>query len=157
MENMNSLGERKPRTRCGNAHVKHQLLHMVKTVFIAHVKYDATEKELLERVLTLNGELPWGHQEVIGVNFPREKMDERKSRGFAYVRWRTRELAQRCIKIFHNREFMGMHLDVNLSKPRRGGDCDMMIEKHLVGTAIMGKRRLFEKVWHFPDEIGEEW
>ena len=85
------------------------------------------------------------------------KSEEGKFRGFAYIRWRTRELAQRCIEMFHNREFQGMRLDVSLSESRNGERGDIAIEKHLVGTAIAGKPRLFEKVWQFPEEIGEEW
>ena len=124
------------------------------TVFIAHVRM--MHGVLLEKILMLNGELPWGHQEVVGVKFPRESSEEGKFRGFAYIRWRTRELAQRCIEMFHNREFQGMRLDVSLSESRNGERGDIAIEKHLVGTAIAGKPRLFEKVWQFPDEIREE-
>ena len=119
-------------------------------VYVAHINYEAKERELLERMLMLhNGttaELPWGNREVIGVSMPRERHGVNRCRGFAYILWRNADLANRCIAIFHNQIFMGKRLDVKISAR------DFLVENCHVGKAVGGMPRLYEKVWHFPDE-----
>jgi RNA recognition motif-containing protein len=46
-----------------------------------------------------------------------------KSRGFAFVEFATPEEANKAVEQFHNKEFQGRALTVNIAKPReeRGG------------------------------------
>jgi cold-inducible RNA-binding protein len=54
-----------------------------------------------------------------------------KSRGFAFVEYSTLEEANKAVEMFHNKEFQGRQLTVNIARPReerpprradRGGD-----------------------------------
>jgi cold-inducible RNA-binding protein len=46
-----------------------------------------------------------------------------KSRGFAFIEFATPEDANKAVEQFHNKEFQGRALTVNIAKPReeRGG------------------------------------
>lgn len=49
-----------------------------------------------------------------------------KSRGFAFVEFATAEEANKAVEMFHNKEFQGRSLTVNIARPReerppRGG------------------------------------
>src|SRR5215468_2825664 len=41
-----------------------------------------------------------------------------KSRGFAFVEMSTSEEAQKAVDLFHNKEFQGRQLTVNVARPR---------------------------------------
>lgn len=41
-----------------------------------------------------------------------------RSRGFAFVEYSTPEEAQRAVEQFHNKEFQGRALTVNIARPR---------------------------------------
>jgi len=49
-----------------------------------------------------------------------------KSRGFAFVEMASAEEAKKAVELFHNKEFQGRPLTVNIARPRedrpRGGD-----------------------------------
>jgi cold-inducible RNA-binding protein len=49
-----------------------------------------------------------------------------KSRGFAFIEFSTSEEANKAVELFHNKEFQGRSLTVNIARPRedrppRGG------------------------------------
>ena len=122
-------------------------------MYIAHVNYAAKEKHFLPPILRLHdgnaASLPWGNREVIGVAFPREKGTTR-SAGYAYVLWRNRDLANRCVNMYHGREYLGKKLDVKIS------DRDFEVKRRFAGRAETGKPRIYEQVWHFPDDAENE-
>ena len=41
-----------------------------------------------------------------------------KSRGFAFVEYSTAEEANKAVEMFHNKEFQGRQLTVNIARPR---------------------------------------
>ena len=41
-----------------------------------------------------------------------------KSRGFAFVEYSTAEEANKAVELFHNKEFQGRQLTVNIARPR---------------------------------------
>jgi RNA recognition motif-containing protein len=59
---------------------------------------------------------------VTSVNVMFDKMTG-KSRGFAFIEFATPEEANKAVEQFHNKEFQGRALTVNIAKPReeRGG------------------------------------
>lgn len=125
------------------------------TMWTTHVSYDAKEKEFLEKAMTLRGELPWGNREVIAISYPygrevgfgpEKRYDENAPRGYAYVRWCSRELAVRCHKLFHNTNYRGKALDANMA------DREMRIHAVHVGQAVKGQPRFFEECWPFPEK-----
>jgi cold-inducible RNA-binding protein len=54
---------------------------------------------------------------VTSVNLMFDKMTG-KSRGFAFVEFATPEEANKAVEQFHNKEFQGRALTVNIAKPR---------------------------------------
>jgi len=64
---------------------------------------------------------------VSSVNLMMDKFSG-KSRGFAFVEFSTAEEANKAVEMFHNKEFQGRQLTVNIARPRedrppmRGGD-----------------------------------
>lgn len=54
---------------------------------------------------------------VTSVNLMMDKMSG-KSRGFAFVEFANAEDANRAIEQFHNQEFQGRSLTVNIARPR---------------------------------------
>lgn len=54
---------------------------------------------------------------VTSVNLMLDKMTG-KSRGFAFVEYATAEEANRAVEEFHNKDFQGRALTVNVARPR---------------------------------------
>jgi cold-inducible RNA-binding protein len=54
---------------------------------------------------------------VVSVNLMLDKMTG-KSRGFAFVEFATPEEANKAVEQFHNQEFQGRALTVNIARPR---------------------------------------
>jgi cold-inducible RNA-binding protein len=54
---------------------------------------------------------------VISVNLMLDKMTG-KSRGFAFVEFATPEEANKAVEQFHNKDFQGRALTVNVARPR---------------------------------------
>ncbi len=54
---------------------------------------------------------------VVSVNLMVDKMSGR-SRGFAFVEYGTPEDAQKAIEQFHDKEFQGRKITVNIARPR---------------------------------------
>lgn len=54
---------------------------------------------------------------VTSVNLMLDKMTG-KSRGFAFVEFATAEEANKAVEQFHNKEFQGRALTVNVARPR---------------------------------------
>ena len=54
---------------------------------------------------------------VTSVNLMLDKMTG-KSRGFAFVEFATSEEANKAVEQFHNKEFQGRALTVNIARPR---------------------------------------
>lgn len=54
---------------------------------------------------------------VTSVNLMMDKMTG-KSRGFAFVEFATSEEANKAVEQFHNKEFQGRALTVNVARPR---------------------------------------
>jgi RNA recognition motif-containing protein len=54
---------------------------------------------------------------VTSVNLMMDKVTG-KSRGFAFVEFATAEEANRAVEQFHNKEFQGRQLTVNIARPR---------------------------------------
>ncbi len=54
---------------------------------------------------------------VSSVNLMLDKMTGR-SRGFAFVEFATAEAAQKAIELFHDKDFQGRKITVNVARPR---------------------------------------
>ncbi len=54
---------------------------------------------------------------VTSVNLMLDKITG-KSRGFAFVEFATAEEASKAVELFHNQEFQGRSLTVNVARPR---------------------------------------
>jgi RNA recognition motif-containing protein len=54
---------------------------------------------------------------VTSVNIMFDKFTGR-SRGFAFVEYATPEEANRAVELFHNKDFQGRSLTVNIARPR---------------------------------------
>ncbi len=54
---------------------------------------------------------------VTSVNLMLDKMTGR-SRGFAFIEFATPEEANKAVEQFHNKEFQGRQLTVNIARPR---------------------------------------
>ena len=54
---------------------------------------------------------------VTSVNLMQDKVTG-KSRGFAFVEYATAEEANKAVEQFHNKEFQGRALTVNIARPR---------------------------------------
>lgn len=54
---------------------------------------------------------------VTSVNLMKDKMTG-KSRGFAFVEFATPQEAQKAIEQFHNKDFQGRAITVNVARPR---------------------------------------
>jgi len=83
----------------------------VKKLYIGNLPFSATEEQLNE----------WFSQIGVtpsGVNLIRDRFTG-QSRGFAFVEFATPEEAAKAVEQFHNQEFQGRTLTVNVARPRQ--------------------------------------
>jgi RNA recognition motif-containing protein len=78
-------------------------------LFVGNLSYRALENELQEHFSQAGV--------VSSVNIMFDKFTG-KSRGFAFVEYATPEEAGRAVERFHNQEFQGRALTVNIARPR---------------------------------------
>ena len=83
-------------------------------LFVGNLSYRTLENELQDHFSQAGV--------VMSVNIMFDKFTG-KSRGFAFVEFSTSEEANRAVEMFHNQEFQGRQLTVNVARPReeRGG------------------------------------
>jgi cold-inducible RNA-binding protein len=97
-------------------------------LFVGNLSYQTMENDLQDHFSQAGV--------VLSVNLMLDKMTG-KSRGFAFVEFASQEEANKAIEQFHNKEFQGRPLTVNIARPReerapqqrwgggsRGGDYD---------------------------------
>jgi cold-inducible RNA-binding protein len=92
-------------------------------LFVGNLSYQTGENDLQDYFAQAGA--------VTSVNLMLDKTTG-KSRGFAFVEFATPEEAQKAVEQFHNKEFQGRALTVNIARPReerpprwsggRGGD-----------------------------------
>jgi cold-inducible RNA-binding protein len=92
-------------------------------LFVGNLSYQTVENDLQDYFAQAGA--------VTSVNLMMDKITG-KSRGFAFVEFSTPEEAQKAIEEFHNKEFQGRAITVNVARPReerpprsgggRGGD-----------------------------------
>jgi cold-inducible RNA-binding protein len=92
-------------------------------LFVGNLSYQTGENDLQDYFAQAGA--------VTSVNLMLDKVTG-KSRGFAFVEFATAEEAQKAVEQFHNKEFQGRALTVNIARPReerpprwsgeRGGD-----------------------------------
>ena len=88
-------------------------------LFVGNLSYQTVQPDLEEYFSQAGA--------VTSVNLMLDKVTG-KSRGFAFVEYSTDEEAAKAIEQFHNKEFQGRALTVNIAKPREeraprwGGD-----------------------------------
>ena len=88
-------------------------------LFVGNLSYQTTENDLQDYFS------PAGV--VTSVNLMIDKVTG-KSRGFAFIEFATPEEASKAVEQFHNQEFQGRTLTVNVARPREerapryGGD-----------------------------------
>ena len=88
-------------------------------LFVGNLSYQTTENDLQDYFS------PAGV--VTSVNLMMDKVTG-KSRGFAFIEFATPEEASKAVEQFHNQEFQGRTLTVNVARPREerapryGGD-----------------------------------
>ena len=78
-------------------------------LFVGNLSYQTGENDLQDYFAQAGA--------VTSVNLMLDKVTG-KSRGFAFVEFATPEEAQKAIEQFHNKEFQGRALTVNIARPR---------------------------------------
>ncbi len=78
-------------------------------LFVGNLSYQTGENDLQDYFSQAGA--------VTSVNLMLDKMSG-KSRGFAFVEFANAEDANRAIEQFHNQEFQGRSLTVNIARPR---------------------------------------
>ncbi len=78
-------------------------------LFVGNLSYETGENDLQEYFAQAGA--------VTAVNLMLDKVSG-KSRGFAFVEFATPEEAQKAVEQFHNKEFQGRTLTVNIARPR---------------------------------------
>src|SRR5690348_5191455 len=78
-------------------------------LFVGNLSYQSIERDLQDSFA------PAGV--VSSVNVMLDKFTG-KSRGFAFVEMSTPEEANKAVEMFHNKEFQGRALTVNIARPR---------------------------------------
>lgn len=78
-------------------------------LFVGNLSYQTGENDLQDYFAQAGT--------VTSVNLMMDKMTG-KSRGFAFVEFATPEEASRAVEQFHNKEFQGRSLTVNVARPR---------------------------------------
>jgi len=78
-------------------------------LFVGNLSFQTMENDLQDYFAQAGG--------VTSVNLMMDKMTG-KSRGFAFVEFSTPEEANRAVEQFHNKEFQGRTLTVNVARPR---------------------------------------
>ena len=78
-------------------------------LFVGNLSYETMENDLQDYFSQAGV--------VTSVNLMLDKMTA-KSRGFAFVEFATPEEANKAVEQFHNKEFQGRALTVNIARPR---------------------------------------
>ncbi len=78
-------------------------------LFVGNLSYQTMENDLQEYFAQAGA--------VTSVNLMLDKVTG-KSRGFAFVEFATSEEATKAVEQFHNKEFQGRALTVNVARPR---------------------------------------
>ena len=86
-------------------------------LFVGNLAYQTIENDLQEYFSQAGV--------VSSVNLMLDKFTG-KSRGFAFIEYSTQDEANKAVEMFHNKEFQGRQLTVNIARPReerpqRGG------------------------------------
>ena len=87
-------------------------------LFVGNLSYQTMENDLQEYFSQAGV--------VSSVNLMLDKFTG-KSRGFAFIEYGTQDEANKAVEMFHNKEFQGRQLTVNIARPReerpqRSGD-----------------------------------
>jgi RNA recognition motif-containing protein len=88
-------------------------------LFVGNLAYQTAENDLQDLFSQAGA--------VVSVNLMVDKITG-KSRGFAFVEFATAEEANKAVERFHNQDFQGRALTVNIARPREeraprlGGD-----------------------------------
>src|SRR5271169_6587688 len=80
-----------------------------KRLFVGNLSYQTMENDLQDYFSQAGA--------VTSVNLMLDKITG-KSRGFAFVEFTTPEEANKAVEEFHNKEFQGRTLTVNVARPR---------------------------------------
>jgi cold-inducible RNA-binding protein len=78
-------------------------------LFVGNLSYQTMENDLQEYFSQAGV--------VSSVNLMLDKFTG-KSRGFAFIEFSTQEEAVKAVEMFHNKEFQGRALTVNIARPR---------------------------------------
>jgi cold-inducible RNA-binding protein len=78
-------------------------------LFVGNLSYQTMENDLQDYFAQAGA--------VTSVNLMLDKMTG-KSRGFAFIEFSTPEEANKAVEQFHNKEFQGRALTVNVARPR---------------------------------------
>ena len=78
-------------------------------LFVGNLSYQTLENDLQDYFAQAGA--------VTSVNLMMDKVTG-KSRGFAFVEFSTPEEANKAVEEFHNKEFQGRALTVNIARPR---------------------------------------
>lgn len=78
-------------------------------LFVGNLSYQTGENDLQDLFAQAGS--------VTSVNLMMDKVTG-KSRGFAFIEFGTAEEANRAVEQFHNKEFQGRQMTVNIARPR---------------------------------------
>jgi len=116
-------------------------------LFVGNLSYETMEKDLQDYFSQAGV--------VTSINLMMDKMTG-KSRGFAFVEFGNPDEANKAIEQFHNKEFQGRALTVNIARPReerpqqqrwggeRGGDYERREEPLSAESIFTGPGLTFE-------------
>jgi RNA recognition motif-containing protein len=78
-------------------------------VYVGGLPFKTTEEELKAHFAQAGN--------VVSVMIARDKMMNNRSRGFGFIEFSTEDEAQKAINMFHDQDFDGRRLLVNIAKP----------------------------------------
>ncbi len=82
---------------------------MAAKLYVGNLSYNTTEDSLREAFSSAG--------QVVKVSIMQDR-DTGQSRGFAFVEMGSAEDANKAVEMFHNKEFQGRALTVNIARPR---------------------------------------
>ena len=82
---------------------------MATKLFVGNLSFNTTEGQILDLFKQAGN--------VVSCELIMDKFTG-KSRGFAFVEFATPEESQKAIEQFHNKEFQGRQITVNIARPR---------------------------------------
>ena len=118
------------------------------TVSISGIHRDFCRENFMGRLLTLNGQLPIGHHEVLAYQVPTRdgQLASGEIRGWSYIRWSTPDLARQCKELIRSRSWTtatGELMRIRCGNP----DTPFRIDNEFNRQPRVGQINMYKWVW----------